>query len=104
MPKWGLLGCVVLLCTLTACSLAADEERKVDVGVVCLRLGTVGERRHIARQLAQDLLARADKLMYEAKSERSAQVSRVQVRVENGELVELAPDEFLEHEHAAVLK
>ena len=72
----------------------------VDVGIVCLRLGTVGERRHIARPLAHDLLARADNLMYEAKSERSAQVSRVQVRVENGALVVLAPDEFLEPERA----
>ena len=33
MPKWGLLGCVALLCTLAACSLSGDEERKVDVGV-----------------------------------------------------------------------
>jgi len=81
-----------------------EKPVKVDVGIVCLSLGTVGERRHIARQLAHDLLARADKLMYEAKSERAAQVSRVRVRVENGALVELAPDEFLEHEHAAAIK
>jgi hypothetical protein len=77
---------------------------KVDVGIVCLSLGTVGARRHMARQLAHDLLARADTLMYEAKSERSAQVSRVRVRVENGALVELAPDEFLEPQHATVVK
>jgi diguanylate cyclase (GGDEF)-like protein len=77
----------------------AQRPVKVDVGIVCLALGTVGERRHIARQLAHDLLARADKLMYEAKAERSAQVSRVRVRVENGALVEIAPDEFLEHHH-----
>ena len=77
----------------------AQKPVKVDVGIVCLSLGTVGERRHIARQLAHELLARADKLMYEAKAERSAQVSRVRVRVENGTLVELAPDEFLEHHH-----
>jgi hypothetical protein len=32
---------------------------RVDVGVVVLRLGTVGERRPIARELAHDLLARA---------------------------------------------
>src|SRR5512145_1659540 len=64
-----------------------EKPVKVDVGIVCLSLGTVGERRHIARQLAHDLLARADTLMYEAKSERSAKVSRVRVRVENGALV-----------------
>src|SRR5690242_15578848 len=45
----------------------ADEDARlgekpvnVDVGVVCLRLGPVSERRHMARQLAHDLLARAD--------------------------------------------
>ena len=76
----------------------AERPVKVDVGIVCLRLGTVGERRHMARQLAHELLARADKLMYEAKAERSAHVSRVQARIENGTLVELAPDEFLDHQ------
>src|SRR5688572_5554629 len=46
-----------------------EKPVKVDVGVVCLKLGPVGERRHLARQLAHELLARADKLMYEAKEE-----------------------------------
>jgi diguanylate cyclase (GGDEF)-like protein len=78
-----------------------EKPVKVDVGIVCLSLGTVGARRQLARQLAHDLLARADTLMYEAKSERSAQVSRVRVRIENGALVELAPDEFLERQEAA---
>ena len=77
----------------------AQKPVKVDVGIVCLALGMVGERRHIAHQLAHELLARADKLMYEAKAERSAEVSRVCVRVQNGMLVELAPDEF--HHHVA---
>jgi diguanylate cyclase (GGDEF)-like protein len=67
---------------------------KVDVGVVCMKLGTVGERRHIARQLAHDLLARADKLMYEAKGERATQVSCLRVRIENGALVETSADEY----------
>jgi diguanylate cyclase (GGDEF)-like protein len=78
-----------------------EKPVKVDVGIVCLSLGTVGARRQLARQLAHDLLARADTLMYEAKSERSSQVSRVRVRIENGALVELAPDEFLERQEAA---
>jgi diguanylate cyclase (GGDEF)-like protein len=67
---------------------------KVDVGVVCMKLGTVGERRHIARQLAHDLLARADKLMYEAKGERATHVSCLRVRIENGALVEMSADEY----------
>jgi diguanylate cyclase (GGDEF)-like protein len=65
---------------------------KVDVGMVCLQLGSVGERRHLARQLAHDLLARADRLMYEAKGERASHVSTVRVRIEDGGLAEMAPD------------
>src|SRR5215217_7550051 len=44
----------------------------VDVGVVCLRLGPVSERRGVARKLAAELIHRADTLMYDAKSQRSA--------------------------------
>ena len=42
---------------------------KVDVGVVCLRLGPVAERRGVARKLAAELIQRADKLMYDAKGQ-----------------------------------
>jgi diguanylate cyclase (GGDEF)-like protein len=68
----------------------------VDVGVVCMMLGPVGERRHIARQLAHDLLARADKLMYEAKGERASHIYPLRVRIEGGQLVEVAGDEHPE--------
>ncbi len=61
---------------------------RVDVGVVCLRLGPVTERRRIARRLAEALVARADTLMYEAKAERADQVFLVKARVENGTLVD----------------
>jgi PleD family two-component response regulator len=71
-----------------------EKPVKVDVGVVCLRLGTVGARRHIARQLAHDLLARADKLMYEAKGERATQVSSLRVRIDEGSLVEVSSEEY----------
>lgn len=64
-----------------------EKPVKVDVGVVCLRLGSVAERRHIARQLAHDLLARADELMYEAKEARSSRISPIHVQIENGALV-----------------
>src|SRR5688572_11569030 len=74
----------------------ADKPVKVDVGVVCLLLAPVGERRHIARQLAHDLLARADKLMYEAKGERATHVFPLRVKIEDGQLVELGPDEYPE--------
>jgi diguanylate cyclase (GGDEF)-like protein len=67
---------------------------RVDVGMVCLQLGTVTDRRHIARQLAHDLLAGADRLMYEAKSERANHVARLRVRVERDALVEIPPSEL----------
>jgi PleD family two-component response regulator len=68
----------------------------VDVGVVCLMLGPVSERRHIARQLAHDLLGRADKLMYEAKGDRASHIYPVRVRIESGGLRELSDDEHAE--------
>ena len=60
----------------------------VDVGVVCLRLGPVSERRGVARKLAAELIHRADTLMYEAKSQRSTHVHSAAVRVENSALVD----------------
>ncbi len=68
----------------------------VDVGVVCLLLGPVSERRALASSLAQDLLGRADKLMYEAKEERSSDIRSLRVRLEKGALVELGPEEHTE--------
>src|SRR5262249_61165358 len=50
-----------------------DERRltarpvKVDVGVVCLRLRSVQERRGVARKLPAELLPRADPFMYHPK-------------------------------------
>src|SRR6478752_7158830 len=52
----------------------ASRPVKVDVGVVCLRLGPVAERRGVARKLAAELIQRADKLMYEAKGQQSSHV------------------------------
>jgi GGDEF domain-containing protein len=74
----------------------AEKPPKVDVGVVSMRLGNVSERQHIAHQLAHELLARADKLMYEAKGERASHVYPLRVRIENGALVEVGPDEFVD--------
>ena len=65
----------------------------VDVGVVCLRLGRVAERRFVARRLAADLIQRADKLMYEAKGERASHIYLVRARVDDGELVDLTNDD-----------
>jgi diguanylate cyclase (GGDEF)-like protein len=62
---------------------------KVDVGVVCLRLGPVAERRGVARQLAADLIQRADILMYEAKSQHSTRVHAAAVAIDDGRLVDV---------------
>jgi diguanylate cyclase (GGDEF)-like protein len=64
---------------------------RVDVGVVCLWLGRVAERRFIARRLAADLIQRADKVMYEAKGQRSNHIHLVRSRIVNGEIVD-TPD------------
>jgi diguanylate cyclase (GGDEF)-like protein len=62
---------------------------KVDVGVVCLRLGPVSERRGVARKLAAELIQRADKLMYDAKGIKSAKVHTTCVRVVDGGLTDI---------------
>lgn len=61
----------------------------VDVGVVCLSLGSVAERRFIARRLSADLIQRADKLMDEAKGEHTSHIRFERVGSKNGELVAL---------------
>jgi len=71
-----------------------EKPPKVDVGIVSLRLSDVSERRHIARQLAHELLARADKLMYEAKGEQADHVYPLRVRIEHGALVEMESDDL----------
>jgi diguanylate cyclase (GGDEF)-like protein len=66
----------------------AEKPVGVDVGVVCLGLGPVAERRGVAGKLASDLIHRADSLMYQAKGRRSSYVHSISVRVENGKIVD----------------
>src|SRR3954470_839057 len=66
---------------------------RVDVGVVCLWLGRVADRRFIARRLAADLIQRADKVMYEAKSERANHIHLVRAKLENGVVVDMLDDD-----------
>jgi diguanylate cyclase (GGDEF)-like protein len=67
----------------------ATRPVRVDVGVVCLRLGPVAERRGVARKLAAELIHRADQLMYDAKTSKATHVYPVAVRVHDGGLSEL---------------
>ena len=66
---------------------------RVDVGVVCLWLGRVSERRFVARRLAADLIQRADKLMYEAKGERSNHIHLVRAQLADGEVVDMLDED-----------
>ncbi len=66
---------------------------RVDVGVVCLWLGRVADRRFIARRLAADLIQRADKLMYEAKAERANHIHLLRARLDGGTVVDLIDGE-----------
>jgi diguanylate cyclase (GGDEF)-like protein len=70
----------------------AVQPVRVDVGVVCLWLGRVADRRFIARRLAADLIQRADKLMYEAKGDRANHIYLVRQRLEDGVLIEITDD------------
>jgi GGDEF domain-containing protein len=65
---------------------------RVDVGVVCLALGRVADRRFIARRLSADLIQRADKLMYEAKGERANHIYLLRAKIENGQLVDVTDE------------
>lgn len=67
----------------------ASRPVRVDVGVVCLNLGAVAERRGVARKLAAELIHRADQLMYDAKTSKAAHVFPSAVRVEDGALVDM---------------
>jgi diguanylate cyclase (GGDEF)-like protein len=62
---------------------------RVDVGVVCLHLGPIAERRGVARKLAAELIHQADTLMYGAKGKRAEHVYATAVQIHNGQLAEL---------------
>ncbi|MGE5359085.1 MAG: GGDEF domain-containing protein [Bacteroidales bacterium] len=66
----------------------AEQPVRVDVGVVCLWMGRVAERRFAAKQLALDLIQQADKLMYDAKGDRAGHVYVVEMKVVDGQLAE----------------
>jgi diguanylate cyclase len=63
---------------------------RVDVGVVCLLLGPLAERRGLARRIATELVQKADQLMYRAKGDRVNRVHLARVIVRDRALVEIA--------------
>ena len=74
----------------------AVQPVRVDVGVVCLWLGHVADRRFIARRLAADLIQRADKLMYEAKSQRASHIYLLRAEIKDGQLIDRTSDDNTE--------
>jgi diguanylate cyclase (GGDEF)-like protein len=67
----------------------AAQPVRVDVGVVCLWLGRVADRRFVARGLAADLIQRADKLMYEAKGQRASHIYLLRAAIKEGRLIDV---------------
>jgi diguanylate cyclase (GGDEF)-like protein len=64
----------------------ADVAVTVDIGVVCVDLGPLAERRDRAAPLAAELLALADSLMYNAKRHKAGRVSIRSTRIRGGRL------------------
>jgi len=62
---------------------------RVDIGVVCLRLGSLADRRFVARRLAASLVEHADALMYQAKADRQRPVYVRCLELVDGELSEV---------------
>jgi GGDEF domain-containing protein len=71
----------------------AAQPVRVDVGVVCLWMGPITERRFIARRLAADLVQWADTLMYHAKSEHADHIYLLRATLEHGAIVGLGDDD-----------
>jgi diguanylate cyclase (GGDEF)-like protein len=65
----------------------AERPVKVDVGIVCLELGHIDQRRGHGPELASALLDQADQLMYSAKQVSAPSVYIRSMRVEDGQLV-----------------
>ena len=70
----------------------AERPVRVDVGIVCLNLGTIDDRRARAHELANTLLDEADQLMYSAKQVSAASVHVRSMEVRNGELFALGEE------------
>ena len=71
----------------------AVQPVRVDVGVVCLRLGRVAERRFVARRLAAD--ADSARRQVDVRSQGRAREPHLSVRarVDDGELVDVTDDD-----------
>jgi GGDEF domain-containing protein len=67
----------------------ANRSVLVDVGMACIHLGPLVERKSHARPLAAKLVERADQLMYAAKCERSDTVRSMDLRLDDTRLMRM---------------
>ena len=66
----------------------AERPVRVDIGVACLQLGALSDRRFLASRLTTQLIECADTVMYRAKADPDENVKIVCLAIERGELVE----------------
>jgi diguanylate cyclase (GGDEF)-like protein len=65
----------------------ADRPVRVDIGVACLELGPLADRRYFALRFAKQLIEWGDTAMYRAKADPDGHTHLVRLQVEEGELV-----------------
>jgi GGDEF domain-containing protein len=65
----------------------ADRPVRVDIGVACLDLGPLADRRYFAPRFAKQLIEWGDTAMYRAKADPAGHTHVVRLHVEGRELV-----------------
>jgi diguanylate cyclase (GGDEF)-like protein len=70
----------------------AERPVRVDIGVACLQVGPLTDRRFLAPRLAKQLVEWGDSAMYRAKAQTIRRTEVVSLRIERGELIETAAD------------
>ena len=70
----------------------AERPVRVDIGVACLALGPLADRRFLASRFATRLIEFGDAAMYKAKEHADADTRVVCLQIEGGELVETQVD------------
>ena len=70
----------------------AERPVRVDIGVACLELGPLADRRFLASQFATRLIEYGDAAMYKAKENADTDTRIVCLQIKGGELVETQVD------------
>jgi diguanylate cyclase (GGDEF)-like protein len=70
----------------------AERPVRVDLGVACLQVGPLADRRFLASRLAKQLIEWGDSAMYRAKARAIRRTEIVSLHIERGELLESPTD------------